>query len=627
MKGVRLSADLTRIRDLPRRQRDWAEDDASARGFTDLLNDRGLALWRKLEVYDEDTRKKKLTEIAQDPSRAPLQLSGAQYALLDEWRRYRRMASDAPVGVGKTLVLYLMATIAHEEWGDERIAMVLPASLVKDTRAEHRRYARYWRSAPKVTILTYQSLTREENAFLLCGCNKCTEQEDYDNPVRPLEPQVLLFDECHRMKAASRSVPSRVARYKKNHPEVKIAALSGNWYEKSFDEIYHLLHWTLGGLSPLPLDYHTQREWAAATDVKPPRGGRVSARRLTTVLTEKEAPPSKDEIAQARRAVGRRIAETPGFLSIPYSSCDRPLHAAVYAAPDDDKINEALLYFRETGSRPDGVIPTPPLETHAHEGTLGCGYYLVWDPPAPPDWLSARNDYNSSVRQVIKDSRRIKGRLPIETEKQARRFLKDRPEYEAWFAIHKDFTPNSVPVEISRSVIEYAADWAEKHPRGIVWTSGKWEGREISKLTGAPYIEKDGRTLTGGKPVPGRPIIASVQGNKQGRNWWLWNHNLVITPPQNNGWNEQIIGRTHRKLQSEDVFVDYLLTSALSFKALREAITERATANEQVFGRKPKLSTALWDWRVPENVLNPENESLSHQARWLIADEKQTTAC
>ncbi|TXH15373.1 MAG: hypothetical protein E6R03_07295 [Hyphomicrobiaceae bacterium] len=409
---------------------------------------------------------------------------------------------------------------------------------------------------------------------------------------------------------------ARMARYQENHrDELRTIAATGTLVQDSLAEMFNLFSWTLKERAPIPYEWTEQQLWCAAMDPTEGRRGRSSPEYLIRAFGGDVR--AEDPHAELRRAFGRRLRTTPGFIVVNKSSCATPVHIRVVPAPRDATIEQGMIEFRVKGKAADGYILGDTLSKASYEEAFGCGYYDRWDPRPPFEWLEKRNAYNEAVADAIKRSP-----VPIETERQARRLLKDSRELREWLEVSTGpdaFVPNPVPVAVSLSVVNWIAEWLKINSPAIVWVDGTWLGETLEVVSGVPYYSKDGKSRARRAPQPGESIIASLKSNYRGRNWWRWSRNLVVPALASNKWHEQVIGRTHRQLQKDPVFVDYLVTSHLSLRAFEKA-QDRARGTKDFFELTQKIISTDWDWSaVPRQILDPVGCGVTDQgflARW-----------
>jgi hypothetical protein len=328
---------------------------------------------------------------------------------------------------------------------------------------------------------------------------------------------------------------------------------------------------------------------------------------------------------EARRSYGKFLRETPGFIVVRKSSCDTDVHMRVVPAPRDEQIENLFVPLRAFGRAVDDYIIGDSLSKRKYAVTLGAGWVDVWDPRPPAEWLNKRNAYNAAVQDVIKASAR-RG-APLDTEKQARRYLKDSQELREWRAIEDTFIPNAVPYPVSLSTVNFVKRWLELNGPAVVFVEGAWLGETLEQVTGVLYYASKGVSRYGTKPKEGESIIASVRANMRGRNWQYLNKALIVGAFASASWIEQIVGRLHRQGQESAVWVDYLAVSGESLRAF-ERVRERAGNTDDYFEVQQKVITATWDTSlITREYHDPELAGLGEgfAARWkrpLIAKEQ-----
>lgn len=616
-KPVTWSPELDRVVNLPTRDIDWTAAAQAANAYSRaLLNPKGLAVLQRLDLLSPDARAAEMDRFVRETG-CPIELSAEQVVMLSEWSTYRGFLALAGVGIGKTLTFYLAALIAERLWGVTRTAIYVPAYLYDDTIDAHDIYRQYWQSHVNTPrIVTYDELSQEKNAHMLCDCKLCTKEELPHDRTPSIKPQVNLLDEADLLRHVDSARTARIARYLKNHlGETRNAAATGSLIQDSVREAIHLMVWTLKERTPFALTYPEQKSWCAAVDPTESREGRADPSMLIDALSGRGIAAA-DEYEQARKTIGQLWKRTPGFVIISKSSCDEPIHVRVFSAPDDPVIEQAFWDYRASGYQTlDGWIIGDSLSRGAYERALGCGYYDYWDPRPPIEWLRARNEYNEAVRDVIEYYCR-RGK-PIETEKQARRKLQDSQALANWLAVQKEFEPNPKSASVSPSVINWIAKWLELNSPGIVWVNGTWLGETLEQVTGVPYYAAEGKSKAGKTPKPGQSIIASTKSNMRGRNWQAWGRMLVPSIPGSSSWQEQMIGRSHRQGRKGAIHVDYLISSGVTLNAISAAF-RRSSGTKDLFGLTPKILTTAWDWgNIDPRVLNvPEKPLTGFDARW-----------
>lgn len=249
-------------------------------------------------------------------------------------------------------------------------------------------------------------------------------------------------------------------------------------------------------------------------------------------------------------------------------------------------------------------IPDPPaFWRHCIE--LSLGFYYRWKVQPPAEWLAARRAWCSFVNDTLQHNRR-----QLDSELQVARAC-ERGEYDqgiwrAWVDIRKSFTPETEAVWVSTHVVDLCAKWLSENDTGIVWVSHVEFGRALAQK-GYPYYGAGGKDERSGRSIvhaeEGKPMIASVASNSEGRNLQAWNTNLITHVVPQGKQVEQLLGRTHRPGQEADeVTVQWLIGCMEAEKGFKQA---RADARwlEESLGSKQKLCYAdLVDERATDRV-------------------------
>lgn len=510
--------------------------------------DRIAALPRRdLAAIDAEVWATELTSILREP-RATASLRPAQAVAILEALEARGAWLALPVGAGKTLIYYALLTLV----GAERSLIIVPASLEDKTWADFRSYRGTWRSpsAP------FNIVTREWLVY----------NPDY---LTQYNPRLLMIDESDTFANADAGATRIIDRFVVANPDVRIVVGSGTPGRMSIMNYWHIVMWCLREDAPLPLRQSEAEMWAAALDEK---------------IREPSMRPSPGPLGvstpAARDWYRARLAETPGIVILDGDSCDQPLTIRTRCAREDAAIDLAMRDFMRDMQNPGGIYVTDPLCRWTLDTQIGTGYYTYYDPPPPDEWREARRYVAKLVRDKIAAS--VHWNRPLDTERMVLARYPEHPAVVRWRAVKGAFDParHTRVAWISDSALHSCAEWlAEIDRPGIVWCGGVDFGHRLAELTGLAYYGRLGRARdgTGLHAAPrGKSIICSWNANKHGFNLQAWPRQLIAQPPQSAKWLEQIIGRSHRSLQSEPVEVDLLMGSGGSIDAFEAAIKEAA---------------------------------------------------
>lgn len=521
---------------------------------------------RTITLADAEAMAREMTPLLRldygDPNAA---IRPWQAAALEEASEVRGGVFGYPVGTGKTLLDWLLCYVL----GAKRALLCTTAGLIEDMNTAFRTFTRTWVSPiPPPRLVAYNTLTHVENVDLL----------------ERMRPDLIILDEADVLRNADASAVNRIARYVECDAPM-VVAMTGTLGRMSILDYHHLLVWALKDGAPVPLDRDEAKTWAAAIDEKTPRTG---IRPGVGALASLGGGPT---VEGARRAYRDRLLATPGVICVDADSCDQPLAINVRIAPPDPVLDEKFRIFREDWITPDGWDLDDAFSVYRHAGELGTGMFLRWDPRPPEWWIGPRRTYCKFVRKAIERSRYTAD--PLDTELAVRRRHPDHDIVQDWMAVKRRFEPNSVPVWISASVLNYARDWALQGP-GLIWCGNTAFGEALSGLTGIRFYGAQGKAVDGSsisRADPRLPAIVSVMANLRGRNLQGWNRNLIINPPQSARYLEQLIGRTHRAGQTRPVSVDVLATSGDVLDAFGRALDE-ATFGRDTTGLSQKILRA-----------------------------------
>lgn len=553
--GVRDSDELDRVIRLPRRR--W-EDSPPLAG--------DLETWLKTHW-------------------GTMSLRPIQSAALQELHDFSGLFAPIRVGGGKTLISFLSSAVVEAE----RPILLIPAKLRDKTRREMRTLQEHW-TFPTPKIITYEWLGRVGAAEFF----------------QTHKPDLIIADECHKLKNRKAAVTRRVHRYMQNHSKTKFAAMSGTITMRSLRDYAHIVEWCLGSFAPVPLKWTILSEWADALDEKLADGQRLAPGALIRLCeTEEERKAiSSNPVSAVRKAFRRRLTESHGVIATHEGHVGCSLYINAIEPPLNAAVDDAFETLRTYWETPDGWPISDGISMWRHARELACGFFYKWDPRPPREWLEARKQWCKFVRDTLKH-RSVDSELQVAQGVAAGRIPDPVGFYADWIGIRDTFKPNTVPVWLDDSVIELADQWASESP-GIVWVEHQAVGQRLSERSMMEYYHRQGKNFSGGMIEDahheGISIIASIASNKEGRNLQEWHRNLLLSPIPNGEGMEQILGRTHRDgQQADEVTFDVLIGCKEQWAGFEQA---RADARyiEDSIGQAQKLLYADVDVPTPEEV-------------------------
>ena len=558
-QAVRHTIELDRILSLPRRRMEDVPLDLAAR----------------------------LTELLKTPD-GTQSLRFIQALALSELYTQGGLFGPIAVGNGKSLITLLAPYILDAE----RPLLVLPAGLLRKTEVERKRYEQDWRIPKNIRLHSYELLGRVQGA----------------NFLWEYKPDLLIFDEVHKVKRKSAAVTRRVLRYMREFPETKVVALSGTIMRKSLLDFGHILKWCLKGNAPIPETQNELDEWAMALDEKVDALNRYEPGALLKLATGAGAGAGADAgdgtVEDARRGFRSRLVETPGVVATigdgERVDCSLYINAIKYNVEPQTERHFAKL--RGEMCTPDGWELSEAVDVWRHSKELALGLFYRWEPRPPEDWRRARREWHSFVREVLSRSRTLDSELQVVQACDAGKL--DNQYLERWRAIKDTFTPNTVAVWCDDSALNECIQWM-KTP-GLVWTEHDLFARRLAQVSGVKYYGAKGLTNKGefiDNADPNESAIASIDANREGRNLQnKWSRMLVTSPMEGADVWQQTLGRLHRPgQQADEVVVDVLLGCKEHCNAWRRALAS-AEAVRDTTGAESKLLLADVNWPSDDEI-------------------------
>ena len=549
---VGTSPDFERILALPRRTL-IAEGTPEAEALIDLITER----------YARDNHACRCAQI--DPQRHAKEgcikrLKLAQAHLLREIGMVGGALGAVGVGHGKTLV-GLLAPYAFGLQNNQKAVMFVPPRNVGQLWRDHTYYGEHFvmpsiqadgqpairrAGQPMLYVMSYSKISRPESTTWLEGIN----------------PDVILSDEVHRLRDSDTATTKRVLRYFRAHPDTRFAGWSGSLTAKSITDYSHLAALALRMGSPLPLDPAVVDDWAGAID---PTDNTTDPGVLMRFCNPGES---------LYDGIGRRLADTYGFITTPEQSSNVQFSISERKAPAiPDAVHKALRSVR-TYIRPDGeeLIDAASRAKCAIEVAQGFHYRWIFpkhefprDEPLVDAWFAARKAWFKEVRYKLQ-----LGGAHMDSEKlvtdAAMRFYGDLPAnpklpswkcsaWPVWRDIRNLVHPETDTVRIDDFLVQDAAKWARENV-GIIWYEHQAFGKWLQEVTGLPrYGGGKKSELALSKEKGDRSIICSVKANGTGVNGlqFIFNKQLITSPPSSPSIWEQLLGRTIRSGQDKAV--------------------------------------------------------------------------
>lgn len=456
-----------------------------------------------------------------------------------------------PVGEGKTLITYLLPELLKVN----NAALLVRAALLAKTYNDFNKLEDHWRGNMPI-VLSYERISRHEDT------------------LNRFKPDLIIADECHKLKDPKAACTRRVYRYMRDNPATAFVGLSGTVAQRSFKDYWHLQQWALPqDLQPLPRPYKEMETWSEALDSK------LKVRRGLGALKV-----FGDDMPAARKAFGERLRLTPGIITVqnPEVRASLTIELVTLKVPEIEKhLNE----MRRTWTTPGGQEFCEAVDLWRHARELANGFYYKWEPEPPAKWLQARSDFMKFVRDRLRSSRKL------DTMAQVVKEHADAFEIMEWKEIEPTFKIKTVPVWINEDVPIYVRRWVVDN-KGLVWCEHRATGNYLIDC-GIHFYSNNGLNQFNDHIDHCKHSAAvSVKAIGEGFNLQRYNKNLVLNcTPIGSAW-EQMIGRTHRQGQEADnVHVEVLITCEEQKAGFWQAVKD-AHYVQDTTGQRQKLCYA-----------------------------------
>jgi hypothetical protein len=484
------------------------------------------------------------------------------------------------VGEGKTLASFLI----HDACEARKTVLLVPAQLKKKTLDLDLPELNLHFKLPS----TYDG--KKVKSYTNNGVYVVAYEELSDTASTDLLdkicPDLIVADEAHRLRNPQAARTKRFLRFTRRHP-CKFVAMTGSPMGKLITDFAHLIELALGKNSPLPNNYPDLVQWSDCIDKERTQIGAIAL--------------MCDDDEDARAGFQRRFRETPGVISTTESSAGMPIELRRFrVSPPADVLNALEKLTREwawDGEEFDGQLEIVRME---RELTQGFFYRLIWPSgkaggdEKEREWLFKRNAWRRCIRKRLSHSNRSGQDSPALLEAMAERGEWITQEWIDWLAVRCRPEPDKEAIEISRWLVDASRNWqiSSQEP-GIIWVDSPVVGQWLAK-DGIPFYGEGEdeavnalaanclRTKISGLLNRQIPTIAlSIRAHGTGKNLQAWSRNLVLYPPASNDAWEQMIGRTHRPGQLDDVVTfDVLIGSDSAARAMENAISDAKRVSE-----------------------------------------------
>lgn len=394
----------------------------------------------------------------------------------------------------------------------------------------------------------------------------------------------------------------------------------------------HLSALALREGSPVPVEPHVVTAWGEA--LNPPRHGLAAP---PGALLRLCAPGET-----VHQGFARRFIETRGVVATFEGSLTGVKLTIRERKPPTmpAEVLKALQRVRTKMVRPDGEELQDALEVAATARQVACGFYMYWHFPGAKvedfntggridQWFARRQAWNREVRAKLErhvpemDS---EGLLKTAARRFYSGYRGDKPMWASkawpeWEAVERTVPHETRTKWISDWLARDAAAWVvetESAGRpGIIWTQNPEMGRRIAELSDRPYYGAgDDAALAIRAEKGDRSVVASIPAHHRGRNLQAFSANLIVQPPSDAGVFEQLLGRTHRSMQTRsEVVVDVYLHVAELRDAFDVAVRRARYVKDTTLSDQKLLSVGDVDSiGVDENVGPSRTLSITAQS-------------
>lgn len=595
------SRDLRRVLALPRRQR---PDDAQ------------LALWAEYIKQELGTGITSCVCESKYKRRCCADLLPIQAWALYEAAQVGGILGPIGVGHGKTLLDLLVSMVLPDV---KTAVLLLPPNLKAQLlEIDWHFYGQHWKlpnlaggrwlvpGRPTLHVVAFSELSGSRATDLL----------------HRLRPDVVVVDEAHSVRNRTAARTKRFLRYFNDHRNVRLFAWSGTLTSRSLKDYAHLSNLALGEGSPTPLHWPTVEEWAGHLDP-----------------SEFRSPPGR--LSQfgpdARIGFAQRVVESQGVISSgDTASCQASLVISERPFTAPKVVLTHLEELDATWTRPDGEELVDAMSVGRCARELSCGFYYRWRWPRkePTEvierWLKVRKEWRKELREKLKLSRPhmdspllctkaairwYKGYTHVERDESGaeveRRIVPPRTTsgplpvwpslcWPEWEEVHDTAKPETEAIWLDEGFVEDCLAWLADGP-GLLWYEFDGLAQRVHQRARERRIAvtRAGPGADGNQAVLGlqgtEAVVASIRAHGTGKNLQQFSRNLVANPPSSGSDWEQLLGRTHRAGQKEDLVSVEVYRHTEAVRKAVEKARDLSEYIEETFGATQKLATrATW---------------------------------
>lgn len=579
--------------------------------------DRICALPIKDRLSDEDVEEFNRRHVLAEAFREGFRFNRAQVSSYVDYLSEQGGFHSVGVGNGKTAIGLYIASLAYAKghrkvlllvpssvypqlmkydlaWARKRFTLGLPVIGLGNTSSERRRLA-VKNKRRGLFVLPYSLLSVKDTEYML-------EHIDAD---------CVIADEAHLIKNPQAARTKRIMKFL-DAKQPEFVAMSGTITDKSIKDYAHLIRYSLGHGSPLPLEGHTANDWAVVLDSSSASrsGDEATGPLMPLVYWARQNFPSEafaPTQAGFRKAYKHRLVSTPGVVSTPDSGvkCSLVFTNMPTCQPKDyegeggEELDDLIEQVNEEWLTPTGDEIEHAIHTFKWLYELTSGFYnnLFW-PDArvlakrknvswgqAEDELNrsqlhhaAKQEYHKALRSFLQDEQIVLLDTPFlvgshfyQVSKGRKKLQREIPTecYDLWRAT-KAMEFEGMPERDSEVVrvcdykIVHLLKWLKGLPKrtqakgGIIWVHHKGIGKWIFEslrdagfnTLHAPAGPIHNETILSSR---GEWVVASIKAHGTGKNLQHHENQYFFQWPRQASTAEQSLGRLHRQGQQADV--------------------------------------------------------------------------
>jgi len=521
---------------------------------------------------------------------------------------YGGLLGSVGVGWGKTFISFKTADLAYEK-GKRKIMLLVPANCVGKTAHEIPELMEETSLNLPIHILggaakaKRTKLSKEDKGLFILSYSQLS-LKDTSEILKNISPEVIIADECHKLKKVDSSCTLRIQRYMDEFPNTEFCGMSGTMTDKTLYDYAHLSRWANGKNSPLPDNGHELDQWCdvlATTFSEHVMGATFKPLINWARANYPNETFLNNEVASLRRAYKYRFNTAPGNVSsgdaevnvslmIQNNEVKNPNKYEGYSEllqhmqniedymmnPAGEEIEYALHKFKYMYELTSGFF----LELYWQDEDVVSRHLKITEREAyerlerSKEHLEACQLYWAQQRKWLEEHAQEGLDMPSLLEdamlEHQARYVGNELYSKFAYMKSKEFDGLIERAERSHRVCDYKVQEAvnfykplNKLNKGcLFWVHHHEMGRwlcEAFKEADIPYVyadaSKKGELQILNKDNKHLPIIASTASHGTGKNLQHFSENYFVQFSRSATTMEQAIGRTHRQGQKVDQLI------------------------------------------------------------------------